>query len=123
MRFVLLMDWFVLNMVGGSMSDYVVVTAISSHRMRYVMHKDDLRKLNTDVDPTDAELIDWAKDSVTMLECEEFSQMHIGESIIDVMTTDEDTMLQMFDIDNDYFKNWDKEKKLEWIRKGFTRVK
>jgi hypothetical protein len=105
------------------MRDYVVVTAVSSFRIRYVMHKDDLRKLNTDVDPTDAELIDWAKDSVTMLECEEFSQMHIGESIIDVMTTDEDTMLQMFDIDNDYFKNWDKEKKLEWIRKGFTRVK
>ena len=28
--------------------DYVVVTAISSFRMRYVMHKDDLQKLNTE---------------------------------------------------------------------------
>jgi hypothetical protein len=26
--------------------DYVVVTAISSHRVRYVMHRDDLQKLS-----------------------------------------------------------------------------
>lgn len=117
MRFVLLMDWFVLNMVDGSMSDYVVVTAISSHRMRYVMHKDDLRALNAGVDPTDAELIDWAQDSVTMMECEEFSQMHIGESIIDVNALTENEMLELFDRDNDYLKDWSREYKIKFVRR------
>ena len=55
--------------------DYVVVTCVSSYRMRYVMHKDDLQKLNTEkpVDP-----IEWANDTVTMEQCEEFSQEHMG---------------------------------------------
>ena len=100
------------------MRDYVVVTAVSSFRMRYVMHKDDLRNLNPGSDPSDADLIDWAMDSVTMMECEEFSQMHIGENIIDVNTLTEDEMLELFDGDNDYLKEWDREKKIEWVRKG-----
>ena len=98
------------------MSDYVVVTAISSHRMRYVMHKDDLRNLNPGTDPSDATLIDWAQDSVTMMECEEFSQMHIGENIVDVNTLTEDEMLEMFDRDNNYLKDWSREYKIEHVR-------
>ena len=56
--------------------DYVVVTCISSHRVRYVMHRDDLQKLNTE-NPVNA--IEWANDTVNMNECEEFSQKHMGE--------------------------------------------
>ena len=103
------------------MRDYVVVTAVSSFRMRYVMHKDDLRNLNPGLDPSDADLIDWAMDSVTMMECEEFSQMHIGENIIDVNTLTEDEMLELFDRDNDYLQRWDREKKIEWVRKGLRK--
>ena len=40
--------------------DYVVVTALSSYRMRYVMHRDDLQKLNP-LDPVDA--IEWANET------------------------------------------------------------
>lgn len=100
------------------MRDYVVVTAVSSFRIRYVMHKDDLRNLNPGSNPSDADLIDWAMDSVTMMECEEFSQMHISENIIDVNTLTEDEMLELFDKDNDYLQGWDREKKIEWVRKG-----
>ena len=99
------------------MSDYVVVTAISSHRMRYVMHKDDLRNLNPGSNPTDDELIEWAQDTVTMIECEEFSQMHIGESIIDANTLTEDEMLELFNRDNDYLKDWSREYKIEFVRR------
>jgi len=98
-------------------NDYIVVTAISTHRMRYVMHKDDLRKLNTDVTPTEKDLVDWALDTVTMQECEEFSQEWLGEQIVDHYECTEDEMLTFFDRDNDYLKGWDRDYKIEHVRK------
>lgn len=96
--------------------DYVVVTTVQTFRHRYVMHKDDLRKLNADVEPTEKDLIDWAQDTVTMEECEEFSQLHLGEQICDVYTCDEDEMLTFFDRDNDYLSGWTRDYKIEWVR-------
>lgn len=97
--------------------DYVVVTTISTHRIRYVMHKDDLRKLNTDVEPTSKDLVDWALDTVTMQECEEFSQEWLGEQIIDHFECNEDEMLTFFARDNDYLKSWSRDYIIEWVRK------
>ena len=94
--------------------DYVVVTCISSHRVRYVMHRDDLQKLNTE-NPVNA--IEWANDTVNMNECEEFSQKHMGEYIIDTVKMNEKDMLELFDKDNDYLSGWTKDQKLEWVRK------
>lgn len=99
-------------------NDYVVITATSTHRMRYVIHKEDLIKMNTDVVPTDLDLIDWAKDCVTMQECEEFSQEWLGEQIVDANILDEEAVLSLFDSDNDYLKDWDRDYKLAYIRKG-----
>lgn len=99
-------------------NDYVVVTCISTHRMRYVMHKDDLRKLNTDVEPTEKDLVDWAQDTVTCQECEEFSQEWLGEQIVDTYECTEDRMLRLFDRDNDYLKGWARDYKIEHVRKS-----
>ena len=95
--------------------DYVVVTAISSHRMRYVMHKDDLQKLNTE-NPVNA--IEWANDTVNMNECEEFSQEHMGEYIVDTIEMNEEDMLELFDKDNDYLREWTKDQKIAMVRRG-----
>ena len=103
--------------------DYVIVTCISTHRIRYAMHKDDLRKLNADVEPTEADLIDWAQDTVTMEECDEFSQLHLGEQISDVYTCTEDEMLTLFDRDNDYLKVWDRDYKIQHVRNSIERMK
>ena len=97
--------------------DYVVVTAISSHRGRYVMHRDDLQKLNP-LDPVDA--IEWANYTVTNDECEEFSQEYMGEYIVDTVEMDEEDMLELFDKDNDYLRKWTKDQKLQWIRKSIS---
>ena len=83
--------------------DYVVVTCILSHRIRYVMHKDDLQKLNPDAE---VDMIEWANDTVTMEECEEFSQKYMGEYIVDTNLLSEEEMLELFDKDNDYLKDW-----------------
>ena len=101
--------------------DYVFVTTISQFRHRYVMHKDDLQKLNGDIHATDDDLSEWAMDTVTMEQCEEFSQVHLGETIIDNYDCDEDEMLSFFDIDNDYLKEWTQEYKIEWVRKNLER--
>ena len=93
--------------------DYVVVTAISSHRIRYVMHRDDLQKLNPDL-PVDS--VEWANDTVSSEECEEFSQEHMGEYIVDTVEMNEDDMLDLFDKDNECLSEWTKDQKIELVR-------
>ncbi len=95
--------------------DYVVVTAISSYRMRYVMHKDDLQKLNPS-EPVNA--IEWANDTVTAEECGEFSQEHMGEYIVETVEMNEEDMLELFDKDNDYLREWTKDQKVAMVRRG-----
>ena len=89
---------------------YYVVTAISQYRMRYVVPVEDL-KLDGHAEP------EWAADSVTMDEVNEFSQLHIGETVLDVNEFSEEEVLTLFDKDNDYLKDWTKEQKLAYIKK------
>jgi hypothetical protein len=104
------------------MTEYVIVTAVSSHRMRYCIPVDELKKLNQEVDPTVDDLHEWARDCVTMEQVKEFSQHWLGETIIDSVLLNEDRMLEQFDLDNDYLNSWSKEKKIgyvsEWKDKG-----
>lgn len=97
------------------MTKYVIVTAISSYRMRYCIPVDELQKLNTMM-PVEGHEIEWAEDCVTCNEVEEFSQKYIGESIIDAEIVDEEQMLAKFDTDNDYLTGWTCEKKIEHVR-------
>tara|TARA_R110000744_G_scaffold63850_2_gene131320 strand:- start:481 stop:798 length:318 start_codon:yes stop_codon:yes gene_type:complete len=92
--------------------DYVVVTAISSFRMRYVMHKDDLQKLNTE---KQVNAIEWANDTVINDDCEEFSQEYMGEYIADTVEMNEEDMLKLFDKDNDYLSEWTKDQKIAMV--------
>jgi hypothetical protein len=98
------------------MNDYIVVTTIQTYRHRYVMHKDDLQNLNLSHQASEKDLIDWAQDTVTMEDAEEFSQFYLNEVITDVNVINEDEMLNLFDKDNDYLNGWDKETKLQWVR-------
>jgi len=91
---------------------YVVVTAISTFRHRYVVPLDELQKLNPEV-PVNPE---WAMDCVTCQEVEEFSQKHIGELITDCDVLNEDEILELFDKDNDYLADWDRDYKIQHIR-------
>ncbi len=97
--------------------DYVVVTAISSHRGRYVMHRDDLQKLN----PKDTlHTVRWANDTVTMEECEEFSVAGMGEYIVDTVEMDETEMLALFDKDNDHLRDWPASRVVAMVRSSLT---
>jgi hypothetical protein len=97
------------------MTKYVIVTAISSYRMRYCIPVDELQELNVEV-PVEGREMEWAEDCVTCNEVEEFSQKHIGETIIDSEILTEEQMLKKFDADNDYLKDWTREKKIQHVR-------
>lgn len=97
------------------MTKYVIVTAISSYRTRYAIPVDELQKLNTDVSVEGRE-IEWAKDCVTCNQVQEFSQLHLGEQILDAAVVDEEAMLAQFDADNDYLVDWSKDYKIQHVR-------
>jgi hypothetical protein len=97
--------------------DYVVVTCISSHRMRYVMHRDDLQKFNPSKSVNASE---WSNDTVTNDDCEEFSQEYMGEYIVDTVEMNEEDMLELFDKDNDYLREWTKDQKIARVRKSIS---
>ena len=89
---------------------YYVVTTISQYRARYVIPVEDLLDEDGNVQKI------WAKDEVVMQEVEEFSQEHLGEVIVDVIEEDEEQILERFDEENSYLKEWDTEQKLNYIR-------
>ena len=92
---------------------YAIVTAVSSYRMRYAIPMEDLQNLNKDAKVE----LEWAADAVTCNEVEEFSQQWLGEQIIDVQELDEEQILELFDKDNDYLKDWSRDQKLNYIKK------
>jgi len=95
---------------------YVVVTAISQFKIRYVVPMSELQKENTDalVDPQ------WALDGVTCNDYEEFSQEHLGEVITDCCVENEEKIIERFDKENDYLAGWTKEQKLNNIKHNGT---
>ena len=94
---------------------YAVVTAISTHRIRYVIPMDELQNLN----PESTATLAWADDCVTCNEVEEFSQKHLGETIVDTVEMSQEEVLTLFDIDNDYLKSWNTEQKIDHIHKWY----
>jgi hypothetical protein len=55
---------------------------------------------------------------VTAEECEEFSQEHMGEYIVETVEMNEEDMLTLFDKDNDYLRKWTKDQKVAMVRRG-----
>ena len=90
------------------MTKYVLVDAISMYRIRYAV--------SVPEDFSDTKAIEWAGDSVTMQEVEEFSQLHLGETITAsriILTKEE--FLKQFDDDNDYSRIWAEETKMKCV--------
>ena len=87
-------------------TQWVLVETVSQFRMRYMV----------EVPVGKAE---WALDTVTMEEAKEFSQHHMGESIISHRVVTQEEALDLFDRDNDYLASWDESVK---IRNAFTRM-
>jgi len=81
------------------MPKYLVET-VDFFRMRYVI---------------ECESAEHAKDVVTMREAEEFSQLHLDETITSTRVIDDAEYLRLFDEDNDYLKDWSEEQKFKYV--------
>ena len=80
--------------------EWILVETVSQFRQRYMV----------EVPKGKA---DWALDTVTMNEAKEFSQKHLGETIVSHRVMTEEEALALSDEDNDYGADWTKEQKLD----------
>jgi hypothetical protein len=86
---------------------YAVVKTVQTFVHTYVVPID---QLDT------ADPVENLKSLVSQEQIEEFSQKHVGETIVDGYVINEEKMLEMFDRENEYLANWDKNKKVSWTR-------
>ena len=93
---------------------YVVTTVVSTHRMRYAIPISAMSEEGDMPLPTD-QAINYIQDSVTMEEVKEFSQHWMGENIVDTFVLDKERVLNLFDRDNDYLKEWTEDQKINYI--------
>ena len=81
-------------------TEWVLVEAISQFRERYMV----------EVPKGKAE---WALDTVTLNQAQEFSQEHLGEVIVSHRVVSFDEALKLCDKDNHYCKDWNTDKKVD----------
>ena len=79
---------------------WVLVETVQTFRHRYVC----------EVPKGKAE---WALDTVTMEEAKEFSQQHLGETIVSHRTLTMEEALELCDQDNDYARKWNDDHKIK----------
>ena len=91
---------------------YVIITAISTFKIRYAILEEVLACDNRE------DLIDKATDAVIAEKVEEFSQEWLGETVIDEKICTEEEMLEIFDRENDYLKGWTREQKIDHVRRS-----
>ena len=83
-----------------------LVEVISKHLVRYVVEaREESHALDEVFMKCELYSEDW----------QEFSQKHIGDTILSSREVDEEEILRVFDTDNDYLKEWSQEKKLTFI--------
>ena len=78
--------------------EWVLVETVQTFRHRYMVQ----------VPKGKAE---WALDTVVMEEAKEFSQEHLGETIVSHRVVTPTEALELCDKDNEYCKNWTEEQK------------
>lgn len=81
-------------------TELVLVECVSMFRMRYMVEVPKGKS-------------EWALDTVTMKEATEFSQEHLDETIVSHRIVTKKEALELCDQDNDYTKDWTKQKKIE----------
>jgi hypothetical protein len=79
---------------------YVVLTAVSSFRQRYVVPVSEVQKWNEETKLTDTLAQQWAQESVEAEEINEFSQKWIGEEVYDINIVEEEEVLALWQKDN-----------------------
>lgn len=78
---------------------WVLVETVQTFRHRYMVQ-------------VPASNPEWAMDTVVMQEAKEFSQEHLGETIVSHRVVSEEEAMKLCDVDNNYCKSWTQEQKM-----------
>ena len=92
--------WTMKKIEKDNEKEWVLVECVSQFRQRYMCQ----------VPKGKAE---WALDTVTMNEAKEFSQEHLGETIVSHRVIPFTEALELCNVDNEYCNKWNDEKKIE----------
>jgi hypothetical protein len=87
-------------------TQWVLVETISTFRERYMV------EVPIGTDRYGKDKADWALDTVTLEEAKEFSQEHLGETIVSHRVVSKEEALRLCDKDNDYAQAWNDEHKV-----------
>jgi hypothetical protein len=93
---------------------WVLVETVSMFRERYMV------EVPVGTDQYGKNKVEWALDTVVMEDAKEFSQQHLGQTIVSHRVVSEEEALKMCDVDNDYASEWSDKKKIEVF---FTEIK
>ena len=88
-------------------TQWVLVETVSTFRERYMV------EVPVGVDRYGKDKADWALDTVTLEEAKEFSQEHLGETIVSHRVVTKEEALALCDKENDYAKKWNDELKVK----------
>jgi hypothetical protein len=88
-------------------TQWVLVEAVSMFRERYMV------EVPVGVDRYGKDKAEWALDTVTLGEAKEFSQEHLGETIVSHRVVTKEDALAMCDEENGYAKKWNDELKIQ----------
>lgn len=88
-------------------TELVLVECISTFRQRYLVEVPKGKP-------------EYALDTVTMEEAKEFSQQHLGETIVSHRVVNQEEALKMCNEENDYCSSWTDEHKMDVF---FTKMK
>jgi hypothetical protein len=88
-------------------TQWVLVETVSMFRERYMV------EVPVGVDMYGKDKAEWALDTVTMEEAKEFSQEHLGETIVSHRVVTKEEALALCDKENDYAKKWNDELKVK----------
>ena len=87
-------------------TQWVLVETVSTFRERYMV------EVPVGIDRYGKDKADWALDTVTLEEAKEFSQEHLGETIVSHRVVTKEEALAMCDKENEYAKVWNDEMKI-----------
>ena len=88
-------------------TQWVLVETVSTFRERYMV------EVPVGIDRYGKDKADWALDTVTLEEAKEFSQEHLGETIVSHRVVTKEEALALCDKDNDYARVWNDELKVK----------
>ena len=97
-------------------TQWVLVETVSMFRERYMI------EVPVGVDMYGKDKTLWALDTVTMGEAKEFSQEHLGETIVTHHVVTKEDALAMCDKENGYAKKWNDELKIQTFFTTMTEV-